>query len=135
MRNLTKTARTLRHNSTDAERKLWSYIRAKKLEGFKFRRQQPIGNYIVDFICLEKRLIIELDGGQHAIDREKDIERDRWLNNEGFHVIRFWNNDVLDNHEGVLLGIMKYLLNPSPCPLSQGARVKEEDTLPRRCED
>jgi very-short-patch-repair endonuclease len=116
MKNLTKTARTLRHNSTDAERKLWSHIRAKQLEGFKFRRQQPIGNYIVDFICLEKRLIIELDGGQHAIYRYKDIVRDNWLINEGFQVIRFWNNDVLNNHEGVLSEIRRYLLAPSPLP-------------------
>jgi very-short-patch-repair endonuclease len=113
MKNLIKRARTLQHNSTDAEIKLWSHIRAKQLEGFKFRRQQPLGNYIVDFICLEKRLIVELDGGQHATNRDKDIERDNWLTNEGFHVLRFWNNDVLINHEGVLSEIRRYLLAPS----------------------
>jgi very-short-patch-repair endonuclease len=116
MKNLIKTARTLRHNSTDAERKLWSYIRAKQLEGFKFRRQHPLGNYIADFVCLEKCLIIELDGRQHASNREKDLERDNWLINEGFHVLRFWNNDVLDNLEGVVSKIRKYLLTPSPWP-------------------
>ena len=114
MKNLTKTARILRKNSTDAERKLWYNIRARKLEGFKFKRQQPLGSYIVDFVCFEKSLVIELDGGQHAIDREKDIERDNWLKKEGFHVLRFWNNDVLNNHEGVLTEIKKYILTPSP---------------------
>ena len=114
MKNLTKTARTLRHNSTDAERKLWYYIRTKQLEGFKFKRQQPLGSYIVDFICFEKALIIELDGGQHAVNREKDIERDSWLEKEGFHVLRFWNNDVANNLEGVIDEIRKYLMAPSP---------------------
>ncbi|MGD9162404.1 MAG: DUF559 domain-containing protein, partial [Desulfobacteraceae bacterium] len=109
MKNLTRTARVLRRNSTDAERKLWYDIRARQLDGFKFRRQQQLGGYIVDFVCFEKSLIIELDGGQHAINREKDIERDSWLKKEGFHVLRFWNNDVLSNDEGVLSEIRKYL--------------------------
>ena len=112
MRNLTKTAKTLRRNSTDAERKLWYSIRSKQLDGLKFRRQHPLGNYVVDFVCLEKRLIIELDGGQHAINKEKDIERDNWLKNEGYTVLRFWNNDVLDNLDGVLSEIRKYLVPP-----------------------
>ena len=114
MKNLTKTARILRRNSTDAERKLWYSIKSRQIEGFKFRRQQPIGSYIVDFICFEKSLIIELDGGQHTVNREKDIERDNWLIKKGFHVSRFWNNDVLSNHEGVLSEIRKYILAPSP---------------------
>ncbi len=113
MKNLTKTARTLRKNSTDAEKILWYNIRAKQLEGLKFRRQEPIGRYVVDFVCFERNLIIELDGGQHAIDREKDIERDCWLKNEGFRVLRFWNNDVLNNLEGVIFKIRKYILSPS----------------------
>ncbi len=110
MKSLTKTAKNLRKNSTDAEKKLWYNIRAGQLNGFKFRRQQPIGNYIVDFVCFEKRLIVELDGGQHAIEKEKDIERDNWLTKEGFDVLRFWNNDVLENNDGVLSVIMNYLI-------------------------
>ena len=70
------------------------------MEGLKFRRQQPIGNYVVDFICLEKSLVIEVDGGQHA-GNKKDEERDAWLKSEGFKVLRFWNNEVLNNMEGV----------------------------------
>ena len=116
MKSLTKTAKNLRKNSTDAERRLWYNIRAKQLDGYKFRRQQPLGNYVVDFVCLEKRLKIELDGGQHAIDNKKDIERDNWLKKEGFNVLRFWNNDVLDNHDGVLSEIRKYLNSPLPDP-------------------
>ena len=114
MKTLTKTARTLRTNSTDAETKLWQNLRARQLDGFKFRRQQPLGNYIVDFVCFEKRLIIEIDGGQHAVNRKKDIERDTWLKKEGYQVLRFWNNEVLGNHEGVLSVIRKHLLPPSP---------------------
>ena len=114
MNNLTDIARTLRKNSTDAERNLWYSLRARQLDGFKFKRQQPLDNYIVDFVCLEKRLIIELDGGQHAVDRKKDIERDNRLEKAGFHILRFWNNDVLGNHDGVLSVIRKQLLAPSP---------------------
>ena len=74
---------------------LWKHLRAKQMEGFKFRRQQPIDNYIVDFICLENRVVIEVDGGQHAVEKEKDRERDNYLQRHGFKVLRFWNNDVL----------------------------------------
>ncbi|MFC1839381.1 endonuclease domain-containing protein [Thermodesulfobacteriota bacterium] len=114
MKTLKKTAKTLRKNSTDAERKLWYSLRARQINGFKFKRQQPLGNYIVDFVCFEKRLIIELDGGQHAVNRKKDIERDNWLKTEEYQVLRFWNNDVPGNHEGVLSVIAKHLKPPSP---------------------
>jgi very-short-patch-repair endonuclease len=92
-------AKVLRGDSTDAERMLWSQIRAKRLDGLKFRRQHPIGKYIVDFVCLEKKIIIELDGGQHSAPERKeyDRERDNWLEKEGYKVLRFWNNDVLLN--------------------------------------
>ncbi|HGE69288.1 TPA: endonuclease domain-containing protein [Candidatus Poribacteria bacterium] len=99
---LTDLARSLRKNSTDAERLLWGYLRGRQLDSLKFRRQHPLGNYIVDFICLEKKIIIEIDGGQHATSKEYDEERDRWLNNQGFKVLRFWNNDVIKNIDGVI---------------------------------
>jgi len=99
---LTKHAKILRKNSTKAEALLWSKIRSRQLEGIKFRRQQPIENYIVDFVCFEKKVIIELDGGQHAEQKTKDQMRDNRLAEDGFTVLRFWNNDVLENIDAVL---------------------------------
>ena len=93
---------------TDAERVLRSHLRAKRLNNLKFRRQQPIGNFIVDFICFEKKLIIEVDGGQHMENEKADLERTQWLNEKGYRVIRFWNNDVLQNFSGVFKELMKY---------------------------
>jgi very-short-patch-repair endonuclease len=90
---LRQRARDLRKNSTDAERQLWYYLRANRL-GFKFKRQVPIGAYIVDFACLEKRLIIELDGGQHMDNKIYDTNRTDWLMTHRFKVLRFWNRDV-----------------------------------------
>jgi len=100
--NVTKTrlARQLRKNSTRAERKLWRYLRSRSLAGFKFVRQEPIGSYVVDFICREKRLVIEIDGGQHA-ESKRDAVRDQWLAEHRYRVLRLWNNDVLENIEGV----------------------------------
>lgn len=95
-------AKELRNNSTDAERLLWRYLRNRQLEGVKFRRQQQIESYIVDFIAFEKRIIVELDGGQHAESTRYDEQRDACLNSNGFVVVRFWNNDVIENIEGVL---------------------------------
>jgi very-short-patch-repair endonuclease len=100
-------AKTLRKKSTDAENVLWKQLRRKQLEGLKFRRQQPIDNYVVDFVCFEKRIVIEVDGGQHSIERDKDSERDNYLVINGFKVLRFWNNEVLQNIEGVLEMIRK----------------------------
>jgi len=77
-------------------------LRSKQIDGFKFRRQQAIDNYVVDFVCLDRKIIIEVDGGQHAVDKEKDIERDTYLKKHDFKVLRFWNNDVLTNIGGVL---------------------------------
>jgi very-short-patch-repair endonuclease len=88
-------ARTLRRNQTDAERKLWSRIRNRQLLGFKFRRQFPIAPYIVDFVCAEARLIVELDGSQHRTAQEYDRKRSEYLMQCGYRVIRFWDNDVL----------------------------------------
>lgn len=100
--NLTKYAKKLRKNPTRAETILWNKLRSKQLEGAKFRRQQPIETYIVDFVSFEKRVIIELDGGQHANQELKDEQRDNRLAEDGFKVLRFWNNDVLENIDAVL---------------------------------
>src|SRR5689334_9555396 len=95
-------ARRLRKASTDAERRLWSHLRRRQLDGFRFRRQQPIGVYVVDFFCPEARLIVESDGGQHAHSVDAHERRTRWLRSPGYAVVRSWNNDVLQNTEGVL---------------------------------
>jgi len=100
--NSISTVRSLRKRSTDTERLLWSKLRARQIEECKFRRQAPIGKYIVDFVCHEKRLIIEVDGGQHAESIEADQIRDQWLGEQGYKVLRFWNNEILTNIEGVL---------------------------------
>ena len=107
---LTNLAKTLRKRSTDAELILWQRLKARRLEGIKFRRQQPIEDFIVDFLSFEKRIIIELDGGQHAEDRQKDRERDKLLTEAGFKVLRFWNNEILENLDGVLERIQETCL-------------------------
>ena len=96
----TRLARRLRRDSTQAERKLWGFLRSRSLGGFKFVRQKPIGPYIVDFVCREKQLIIEVDGSQHAENRG-DAVRDQWLTERRYRVLHFWNNEVLENIEGV----------------------------------
>jgi very-short-patch-repair endonuclease len=125
MKQARSRARELRRNPTDAERLLWQKLRYWQVDGCKFRRQQTTDHYIVDFVCLQKRLIIELDGGQHMNEAGYDKERDGWLRDQGFVVLRFWNNDVLKNVEGVMEMIIKHLrstpyLSPSP----QGGRRK-----------
>ena len=90
------------------------------MEGYKFRRQQPVGPYIVDFVNFEKRIVIELDGGQHTIEEDRDKKRDAWLKAEGFHILRFWNNELFKNLEGILEVIRKRLLSPSPGPSHKG---------------
>jgi len=97
-------ARRLRSHSTDAELKLWNRIRSRAINGHKFVRQEPIGPYVVDFVCRERRLSIEVDGGQHATDT-RDAVRDEWLIAHRYRVMRFWNNDVLRNIDGVLQAI------------------------------
>ena len=133
--NLTGIARKLRKKATDAEKHLWKKLRAKQLEGFKFRRQQPIGHYIVDFVNLEKKIVIELDGGQHAGNRDKDLQRDAWFRSEGFQVLRFWNNEVFENMEGVLESIRKQLLSPSPDPSHKGRGDQSPDYARLRRKD
>ena len=98
---------------TDAERKLWRVLRDRQIAGAKFRRQVPIGSYIADFLCYEARLVIEVDGGQHA-ESASDKVRDGWLQANGFRVLRFWNNEVLSSLEGVLASISAELSTPCP---------------------
>jgi len=102
-------ARQLRRKATDAERLLWKHLRMRQLGTFKFRRQQPIGPYIVDFICLEQRLTIELDGGQHTDQIEYDEKRSAWLEERGYRVLRYWNHDVLKTPEVVMADILEKL--------------------------
>ncbi len=126
MKEATKNnARHLRREMTDAEKLLWRHLRMKQFEGYKFRRQHPLGPYIADFVCLETRLILEIDGGQHAEMANEDTARTRWLETKGYCVMRFWNNEVLNNIEGVKQAIMATLLppsQPSPCK-GEGAGV------------
>jgi len=114
-------ARELRAGMTDAEQKLWRYLRNRQLQGFKFRRQHEIGCYIADFVCTEAKLIVELDGGQHLEQMEYDERRTRQLKIMGYNLLRFWNNDVLTNTESVLEVILNTLASPTPhpSPLSQ----------------
>jgi very-short-patch-repair endonuclease len=108
-------ARSLRANITNAERKLWYALRDRRFAGHKFRRQVPVGPYIADFICYSARLVIEVDGGQHA-ESPRDARRDRWLAQNGFRVLRFWNNEVLQNLEGVWTVIFETLEQAPPHP-------------------
>ncbi len=103
----TDRARNLRQLSTDAERLLWRHLRDRQLAGLKFRRLRPFGNFIVDFVCLERRLVIEVDGGQHATQQQKDAHREAYLMGLDYRVLRFWNNEVLSNTKGVLETIVK----------------------------
>jgi very-short-patch-repair endonuclease len=95
-------ARNLRKRQTRAEELLWRNLRARQLEDAKFRRQVPLGDYIVDFISFEKKIVIELDGGRHAEAAARDAERDAWLKGRGYNVLRFWDNELFQNMEGVL---------------------------------
>ncbi|MFK2903700.1 endonuclease domain-containing protein [Dyella ginsengisoli] len=117
-------AKVLRKNMTDAERLLWRHLRAHRLCDQKFRRQQPIGPYVVDFVHFGARLVVEADGGQHN-GSSNDAERDAWLQGQGFTVLRFWNHDILQNIEAVLEVVLNEIAKgaPSPpAPLPQGER-------------
>ena len=96
-----KLQRNLRNGATDAERRLWQHLRGRQLDGCKFRRQHPFGAYILDFVCLDRMVVVELDGSQHAEHVETDSRRTAFLEISGFTVLRFWNNQVLDDIEGV----------------------------------
>ncbi|MCP3472814.1 DUF559 domain-containing protein [Bradyrhizobium sp. CCGUVB1N3] len=118
-----RLARRLRMNQTDAETVLWNRIRNRRIDGNKFVRQEPILGYICDFVCREKRLIVEVDGGQHNESAADEI-RDARLTEKGYKILRFWNNDVLGNIDGVLLTIQAELVeaapHPTPLPVRTG---------------
>ncbi len=107
-------ARRLRRVQTDAENKLWIRLRNRQVNGAKFRRQHPIGRYIVDFCCLESRLVIELDGGHHAEQVRTDQVRSGYLQRQGYRVLRFWDHDVLTQSDAVVEEIYRWLSVPSP---------------------
>lgn len=134
-------AREMRRNPTEAEAVLWRLLRAKRLAGWKFRQQQQLDSYIVDFVCFEARLIFEADGSQH-IDNDYDAERDAYLRAQGFRIVRYYNNDILARREAVLTSILDVLnsgatgvepvppLTPLPGPPPQGGRELDDKDLP-----
>jgi very-short-patch-repair endonuclease len=111
MKRLTHVAKQLRRDKTEAEARLWRYLRNRQMEGQKFRFQSPVGEHVPDFLCSDAKLIVELDGGQHGEQIAKDAVRTEALEAAGYLVIRFWNNEVLANTEGVLEAIRLALLN------------------------
>ena len=117
-------ATALRKQMTDDERHLWRRLRKRQLHGFKFRRQHPVGPFIADFACLEKRLIVEVDGGQHAERQGDDEARTRYLKSQGFNVIRFWNNDVLGEIDSVI-EVISLALCPHPGPPPRAGEGEE----------
>ena len=109
-------ARKLRGDMTEVERPLWLQLRAEQVAGYRFRRQVPIGDYVVDFACMKAKLVVELDGGQHAAAVKSDSRRTQWLESQGFRVLRFWNNAIVEELEGVLETIHAALLKPPRHP-------------------
>jgi very-short-patch-repair endonuclease len=111
-------AKALRKAMTEVEKRLWYHLRAHRLLGMKFKRQKPIGPYIVDFACPALSLVIEVDGGQHSENAAYDRQRDIWLHKYGYTVLRFWNNEVMENMEGVLERIADAVRDQAPSPPS-----------------
>ena len=109
-------AKQMRSEQTPAEKILWEYLRAHRFHNLKFKRQKPMGCYIVDFICMEKYLIVELDGVHHLQQQEYDTERSKWFQAQGFRVLRFWNHEVLNDIAVVLSNIASVALSPAPSP-------------------
>ncbi len=130
----TGNARALRKNLTDAEKRLWQKLKRRQIGTAKFRRQQPIGDYIIDFACLERRLIVELDGGQHATQVAYDDQRTAWLESRGYRVLRFWNNDVLANTDGVVQKIL-IAIGDGDCPPIPTFPLKGGRGLRQWCEN
>jgi very-short-patch-repair endonuclease len=119
-RQTLERAKALRRSLTEQEKKLWGALRDRRLGGFKFRKQQPIGPFIADFVCQDRRLIVEVDGSQHA-ESQTDAGRDAFLNDKGYRVLRVWNNDVTGNLSGVLAAILAALSDPHPPIAAQWA--------------
>jgi len=113
-------ARTMRHVPTDAEAKFWRAVRGRQFGGYKFKRQYLVGSYIVDFVCLEGHLVVELDGGQHGSQEDYDAQRTTYLNGQGFRVLRYWNDEFLRNPDVVLEDIARALEAPSPASCARG---------------
>jgi very-short-patch-repair endonuclease len=113
-------AKSMRSEPTPAEHRLWQILRAKRLAGYKFKRQLAIDDYIADFVCVQRRLIVEADGRQHC-ESEYDAVRDAYLKAHGFRVLRFWNDDIFDNEEGVLTSILNALQAPLPARLRRAS--------------
>lgn len=127
--SLLDRAKALRAEQTDAEQRLWYHLRANRLNGLKFKRQKPLGPYIVDFVCMEHALIVEADGGQHEENQAYDQRRDNWLREQGFRVLRFWNNEILGETEAVLESILAIALSPNPSPINgRGEQGETKDT-------
>ncbi len=118
-------ARTLRRQMTAAERTLWHLLRHHRLDGCKFRRQVPIGRYIADFVCHEAKLIIEVDGGQHARQPDQELRRTDFLASQGFRILRFWNTDILSNPQGVLMTIAEEVRRHHPHPPPPPSRGRD----------
>jgi very-short-patch-repair endonuclease len=116
-KNFREKARALRISSTDAEKKLWRLLRSRQFASVKFRRQVPIGRWVVDFVAFEQKIVVEADGGQHA-EAAKDLNRDADLAARGFRVLRFWNHDILKNPEGVLEALGEAVKDPPHPPLA-----------------
>ena len=127
VRGHVKRARALRREQTDAERMLWSHLRDRQLLGAKFRRQHPIGPYIVDVCCPERRLVVEVDGSHHAQRIESDRQRTDFLVRQGYRVLRFWDHDVLVNTEVVLEEIARAVADPHPSPLPGRERGRNRE--------
>ena len=110
---LRKRAKAMRSDASPAEHRLWQILRAKRFDGYKFKRQLPIDFYIADFVCIGQKLIIEADGGQHG-ESQHDVRRDAYLTSQGFRILRFWNIEIFDNEDGVGETIFRALHDPSP---------------------
>ena len=124
-RLLRSRAKSMRSTPTDAEHRLWQILRAKRFAGFKFKRQLVIDHYIADFACLKSRLIIEADGGQHA-DSNRDGARDAYIEAQGFQILRFWNNEIFNNEEGVVDAICAALTSPLPAAAARRLSLPRE---------
>jgi len=116
---LRQRARQLRKSMTDAEQALWARLRRRQMHGHKFRRQHPLGGYIVDYVCLDEKLVVEVDGGQHDEQRDQDAQRTRYLEQRGFRVIRFWNHQVLGELDAVTEAITEALGPPPATPTAR----------------